>query len=253
MLAAPLAELLGRSLADGGAALRTALGSAVFLDAVWRTLWLALVATLVTVGLGTVYALAVAVGPAWVRAFLVAGLLVSLWTSVMVRTFGWMLLELPTGALYWLLHNLGLADAPLQVFQTTAAMYPAMVAVMLPFAVLAVLGPVTAIDRDLLAAAAVSGAGPLLTFRTVVLPSLRGAMISGGVLVFVMSLGFYVTPLLLGGPSNLTVSGLINAQLRTANRIDVGAAMSVLLIAGTVGAYLIADRLFRVSERWGGR
>jgi putative spermidine/putrescine transport system permease protein len=76
-------------------------------------------------------------------------------------------------------------------------------------------------------------------------------MLSGGVLVFVMSLGFYVTPLLLGGPGNMTVSGVINAQMNQANRPDVGAAMSILLVGGTMIVYLVADRMFRVSEKWG--
>jgi putative spermidine/putrescine transport system permease protein len=126
-----------------------------------------------------------------------------------------------------------------------------MVAVMLPFAVLPVMSALQSIDREQLNAASVFGAGPLLTFRIVTWPQMLPSVISGGVLVFVMSLGFYVTPLLLGGPSNMTVSGVINQQLNTANRPDLGAAMSILLVGGTMLIYLVADRLFKVSEKWG--
>jgi len=201
--------------------------------------------------IGSVYALGVALAPAWFKAVLMGGLMLSLWTSVMVRTFGWMLMELPTGAIYWAITKLGIGIEPLDIYQTTVAMYPAMIAVMLPFAVLPVLGAVNALDREQLNASAILGAGPLLTFRAVIAPALAPALISAAVLVFVMSLGFYVTPMLLGGPTTMTVSGIINTQLNTVGRDDVGAAMSILLIGATVGIYLVSDRLFRVSERWG--
>nr|WP_260149081.1 ABC transporter permease subunit [Microbacterium endophyticum] len=200
---------------------------------------------------GAFYALAIMGSPLWLRLTLLAALLLSLWTSVMVRSFGWVLLELPKGALYWFLNLLGLRDEPLDFYQTTIGMYPAMIAVMLPFAVLPMMSALQSIDHEQLNAARVFGAGELLTFRTVTWPQIIPAMISGGVLVFVMSLGFYVTPLLLGGPSNLTVSGVINAQINQANRPDLGAAMSILLVGGTMLVYLIADRLFKVSEKWG--
>ncbi|MET7399682.1 ABC transporter permease [Dactylosporangium sp. NPDC005572] len=251
MLGVPVVALLQQALSGQGNAFAEALHMEVFIGSVWRTLLLAATVTAATVLIGTCYALAVAVGPAWVKAVLMGGLLISLWTSIMVRTIGWMLIELPAGALYWLLEKAHLRSEPIELYQTTAAMYPAMIAVMLPFAVLPILASVLALDREQLNAATVFGAGPMLTLGAVVLPAIRQAMISGGVLVFVMSLGFYVTPLLLGGPSNMTMSGIINGQLNNANRADVGAAMSLLLIGGTVAIYLVADRLFKVSERWG--
>jgi putative spermidine/putrescine transport system permease protein len=250
-LAIPIGALFVRAFSGEGNAFAEAITMPVFLSALWRTLLMALVVTVLSVLTGACYALAIAVSPAWLKAFLMVGLLLSLWTSIMVRTFGWMLLELPKGALYWFLNLLGLADEPIELYQTTPAMYPAMLAVLLPFAVLPVLAAVTSLDREQLNAATVSGAGPLLTFRAVILPAISHAVISAAVLVFVMSLGFYVTPLLLGGPSNMTLSGIIDAQLNTSNRADIGAAMSILLVGGTVGTYLVADRLFRVSERWG--
>jgi len=250
MLAIPLIVLLQQAL-SGDDAFGYAFSSAVFRSAVWRTLVLATITTVATVVIGSVYALGVALAPAWFKAVLMGGLMLSLWTSVMVRTFGWMLMELPTGAIYWAITKLGIGIEPLDIYQTTVAMYPAMIAVMLPFAVLPVLGAVNALDREQLNASAILGAGPLLTFRAVIAPALAPALISAAVLVFVMSLGFYVTPMLLGGPTTMTVSGIINTQLNTVGRDDVGAAMSILLIGATVGIYLVSDRLFRVSERWG--
>lgn len=250
-LGLPLVWLVTVSFKTGGEAYGDMWNVAAFGGAVGRTLVMAVVVTVLTVIMGVFYALAIAAAPIWLRITLLAALLLSLWTSVMVRSFGWILLELPKGAIYWFLHALGLRDEPLEFYQTTIGMYPAMLAVMLPFAVLPVMSALQSIDREQLNAARVFGAGTALTFRTVTWPQIVPSMLSGGVLVFVMSLGFYVTPLLLGGPANLTVSGVINAQVNQANRPDVGAAMSILLVAGTMLIYLIADRLFKVSEKWG--
>jgi putative spermidine/putrescine transport system permease protein len=223
----------------------------IFIKSIGLTLILAVVVTIVTVVLGYFYAMGIAASPAWLKVVLTGGLLLSLWTSIMVRSFGWILVEIPKGAIYWFLNLVGLADQPIQLYQTTLGMYPAMIAVMLPFAVLPLTSAIGSLDREQLNAAAIFGAGPMLTFRKVILPAVSPAMISAGVLVFVLSLGFYVTPLLLGGPSNMTVSVVINTEISTANRPDLAAAMSILLIGGTVIIYLIADRLFKVSEKWG--
>ncbi|RKN05945.1 ABC transporter permease [Streptomyces radicis] len=247
----PLLTLVRRSLEGGGAAYADAFEVPAFTGSLVRTVVMAAVVMALTMVLGSLYALAVVASPTWLRFGLLAALVLSLWTSIMVRSFGWMLLELPRGALHWFLDLLGLADEPIELYQTTAGMYPAMVAVMLPFAVLPVMTALQSIDRQQLSAATIFGAGPWLTFRAVTWPQIMPSVLSGGVLVFVMSLGFYVTPLLLGGPGNMTVSGVINAQMNQANRPDIGAAMSILLVGGTMVVYLLADRLFRVSEKWG--
>jgi putative spermidine/putrescine transport system permease protein len=250
-LGLPMIALITQSLEGGGAAYPGMFVVPAFLASLGRTVLMAFIVMVLTMVFGAAYALAIVASPTWLRLCLLAALILSLWTSIMVRSFGWMLLELPKGAIYWFLGLFGLAGEPIELYQTTFGMYPAMVAVMLPFAVLPVMSALQSIDTEQLKAATIFGAGPLLTFRSVTWPQIVPAVISGGVLVFIMSLGFYVTPLLLGGPSNLTVSGLINSQMSQANRPDLGAAMSILLVAGTMLVYLVADRLFNVSEKWG--
>ncbi len=250
-LGLPVIALLMQSFETGGEAYIGMFSVPAFVASLIRTVVLAVIVMILTMVFGTAYALAISASPTWLRLVLLAALILSLWTSVMVRSFGWMLLELPKGAIYWFLNLLGLTNEPVELYQTTIGMYPAMIAVMLPFAVLPVMSALQSHDREQLNAATIFGAGPWLTFRTVTWPQILPSVISGGVLVFVMSLGFYVTPLLLGGPGNMTVSGVINAQINQANRPELGAAMSILLVAGTMLVYLIADRLFKVSEKWG--
>ncbi|SIR79569.1 putative spermidine/putrescine transport system permease protein [Microbacterium sp. RURRCA19A] len=250
-LGVPMIALIAMSFEGGGAAYPEAFAVPAFLGSLGRTVVIAVVTMVLTMILGAAYALAIVTSPSWLRIALLAALMLSLWTSVMVRSFGWVLLELPKGAIHWFLGVIGLGDQPVEIYQTVAGMYPAMIAVMLPFAVLPVMSALQSIDKEQLNAATIFGAGPLLTFRTVTWPHIVPSIISGGVLVFVMSLGFYVTPLLLGGPANMTVSGVINAQMSKADRPDLAAAMSILLVGGTMLIYLVADRLFKVSEKWG--
>lgn len=250
-LGLPMVALIMQSFETAGAAYPGMFQVPAFLSSLGRTLLMAVIVTAITTVLGAAYSLAIASAPTWLRLLLLAALLLSLWTSIMVRSFGWMLLELPRGAIYWFLGLIGMGGEPIELYQTTIGMYPAMVAVMLPFAVLPIMSSLQSIDKEQLAAARIFGAGPLLSFRAVTWPQIVPSLISGGVLVFVMSLGFYVTPLLLGGPGNMTVSGVINAQMNQANRPELGAAMSILLVAGTMLIYLVADRLFKVSEKWG--
>ncbi|AWB88600.1 ABC transporter permease [Salinibacterium hongtaonis] len=250
-LGAPIAMLIIQAFESGGSAFGEMFAMNAFTAALLRTLVMAVIVTLLTMLVGALYGLGIWAAPSWLSMVLVAFLMLSLWTSIVVRTVGWMLIEIPRGALFWLLNTLGLTDEPIELYQTAIAMYPAMVAVMLPFVVLPVMTAMSGIDKEQLNAAVIFGAGPTLVLRSVILPALKPSLISGGVLVFVMSLGFYVTPLLLGGPSNLTVSGVINLQINTTNRPDLGAAMSLLLVGATVVIYLIADKLFKVSEKWG--
>jgi len=200
---------------------------------------------------GTIYALALVIAPTWMKVVLFFALFTIFWTSLLVRTYGWILLILPQGALYWALHGLGLRDAPLDIYQKPPAPYPAMVHVMLPYVVLPVYAAARSLDPMHIRAARVLGAKPFLILRKVVLPQLRPGMVSGAILVFVMSLGFYVTPQLLGAARSPMVASLIGTYFNTPNRAGTAAAMSLLLLLVVVIVYLVADRVFKVSEQWG--
>jgi putative spermidine/putrescine transport system permease protein len=92
---------------------------------------------------------------------------------------------------------------------------------------------------------------PLILWK-VLLPALRGGIVAGAVLVFVMSLGFYVTPTLLGDPTKQFVASTIGHDFSVPGAAPTAAAMSLALLAVVVVVYLIADKVFRVSETWGG-
>lgn len=228
------------------------LGDPLFRASLWRTFVLAAIVSILTMFFGTVFALGLAVAPKWLAALMLAALFTIFWTSLLVRTYGWLLLYLPTGPIYTVLHALGLADQPISIYQTNFASYPAMVHVMLPYVVLPVFAATRQIDPTLIRAARVLGARAPLILWKIVLPALRAGMAAGAVLVFVMSLGFYVTPTLLGSQTSQLVATLIGLDFSQAGQTPTAAAMSVVLLVVVLVVYVGADKLFKVSEQWGG-
>lgn len=249
LLLAPIGFLAYDALSGSG--FKDALGDAIFRASVVRTLLLATLVSVLTLIFGTIYAMALAVAPRWVAVLLLVSLFTLFWTSLLVRTYGWILLYLPQGPIYSTLHALGLRDTPLAIFQTSFASYPAMVHIMMPYVVLPVYAAIRQIDPLHLPAARVLGARPLLILRRIVLPQLRAGIMAGAVLVFIMSLGFYVTPQLLGSPTGPTVASLIGGAFSAPDQTSAAAAMSLLLLVVVIVVYAAADRVFKVSEQWG--
>ena len=242
-LVLPLAALVDRSVSDQGiGAAFDLLGDDLFVDALKRTLVLSLIVTFGCCVIGVPYTLAMVGARRSVGLVLLLILLSTFWISILVRTFGWVLLLQPAGALEQVLHKFGLVSGSLDLFQTTPAMYPAMVHVMLPFFILPVYASCLRLDTDLLRAGQSLGAKPLSVLRHVVLPHLRPAILAGASIVFMLSLGFFVTPLLLGGPDNLTVATLINRQFSELYDLGTAATMALFLLIVVLVLYLVIDR-----------
>jgi ABC-type spermidine/putrescine transport system permease subunit I len=250
-LVAPLGSVATTAVAERGwGSFADVAGSEIFVSAALRTLLLATVVTVCCWVLGLAYGLGLAVSGGTLRGLLLGVLFAVFWISLVVRSYGWVLVYQPAGPLSRLLTGLGLRDAPLDLLQTAPAMYPAMVHVMLPLMVLPVYGAVLRLDERRIWAARSLGASPAMLLRRVVLPELRAASAAGAVLVFISSLGFYVTPALLGGPTNLTVGTLIAQQFYELLDYGTASAMGVLLLVAVGVLYVCADRLVGVSGKW---
>jgi putative spermidine/putrescine transport system permease protein len=161
VLIVPLGFLVANAFqsANGKTGVSQALSDPIFRSSLWRTFVLAAIVCALTLVLGTIYALAMAVAPKWLAAVLLIALFTIFWTSLLVRTYGWILLYLPKGPIYGVLHGLGLRSRPLAIFQTNLASYPAMVHVMMPYVVL----PVFAATRQ------APGQGPIAAAMSLVL------------------------------------------------------------------------------------
>lgn len=225
------------------------LGSSAFRSGVLTTVLLAVLTTAISLVVGTVYALAMAVTRPGVGRVLSIVLLLSFWISLLVRTYGWLLALQPNGALDYLAQQTGTGET-LGLFQTLPGLVLPMVHILLPYMVLPIYAAVQAVEPSQLRAARSLGGSSTLVLRSVVLPGLRSGALAGTVLVFILSLGFYVTPAFLGAPSDRVMAIVIGEVFGRQRDLALASAMGVLMLAGVLLLYFAADRVLRISEQW---
>ena len=169
--------------------------------------------------------------------------LVPFWTALLVRTYAWLVLLQRHGVVNSLLMNWGIIDQPLALVYNFTGTVIGMLHIMIPFLVLPLYANMRAIDRDYVRAAASLGASPTSAFWRVYLPLSMPGLAAGTVMVFVICLGFYVTPQFLGGGRVTTIS--MKIQTNVATYFDWGAASSlgVVLLVITVAVFWGFSRL----------
>lgn len=197
------------------------------------------IVTLVSVLIG--YPLAYAMSSAgrlWSTVILIC-LLMPFWTSMLVRTYAWMVLLGRDGIVNNLLIWFGIVEAPLRLLHNETAVIIGMIHVLMPFFVFPVYAVMRRIDHNLLLAAEGLGASRWATFRDVYFP-LTVPGIAGGVsLVFILAIGFFITPALLGGGRVMMIAILIEQEVRQFLNWDLGGALSVALLLATLTAYAL--------------
>jgi ABC-type spermidine/putrescine transport system permease subunit I len=208
-------------------------GDTVFLSVFWTTLRTALAVTAGALLLGYPVALAMSrLGRSGARLVLIIVLL-PFWTSVLVRSYAWMVLLGRKGLINEILIAAGLIDAPLKLLNTPLAVHVAMIHILLPYMILPIASVLRQMDAALPRAAAGLGATPRSVFAQVILPLSMPGVAAGVLLVFVLSLGFYITPALVGGPRDFMLSMLIAQQVDLLNW-PYAACLSATLLAATL-------------------
>jgi spermidine/putrescine transport system permease protein len=245
---APLAIILAYSLltrgAYGGIDLPwTAesyqrLADSIYLAILWRSIWIAALATALCLALG--FPLALFISRAGKRKNLYLSLVIlPFWTSFLVRTYAWMFLLRDTGLINTFLQKIGLIHNPLPLLYNNGAVVLGLVYGYLPFMVLPLYATLERLDRNLLEAAADLGARPWSTLTRIVIPLCAPGIRAGATLVFIPCLGAYLTPDLLGGGKSVMIGNLIQNQFTTARDWPFGSAVSLALMA-IVMALLVA-------------
>ncbi len=184
-----------------------------------------------------------------VLGLVVACILLPLWTSILVRTYAWVVLLQPNGLINRALLNLGLTDHPLQLLYNEGAVLTAMVHVLLPYMVLPIYSVLRTIPPNLSRAARSLGASSVAEFFTVILPLTRTGMVAGCVMVFVLSIGYFITPMLLGGPRTLMISTLINQQITSVLNWSFGGALGAMLLVVTLAIILVFNKAMLASRQ----
>ena len=182
--------------------------------------------------------------PRWVLIGLVF-LMLPFWTSILVRTYAWMILLGRNGVLNQTLLGAGMIDKPVALIFNTTGVVIGMVHVLLPYMVFPIYSAMLRVNRDLLLAAEGLGASGWSVFRRVFLPLTMPGVIAGTALVFILSLGFYITPALLGGGKVIMIAVLIEQQVRQFLEWGFAAALSCLLLVVAVLFYVLLNRLGR--------
>jgi putative spermidine/putrescine transport system permease protein len=164
-------------------------------------------------------------------------------TSVMVRTYAWIVILGRQGLINELLRTTGLVSSPLSLLYNSSAVVVGMTYVMLPYMVLTLYTTMRRIDQRLLHAAQNLGASPLQIFGRVIVPLSLPGVISGSLLVFLLSLGFFITPALMGGPPDVLLAMLVEREIELTANWGFGSAMGMILFLITAGGIIAYYRV----------
>ena len=222
-----------------------------YLHVLTNTFWIAFVSTVTCLVIGYPFAYLMTVVPGRVAGLLLIAVLLPFWSSLLVRTFAWQVILRDTGIINTFLINLGLISEPLTLIRTTGGVIIGMSHILLPFMVLPIYAVMRRIDPEYGRAAANLGAPPVSAFLRIFLPLSLPGVVAGSLLVFVLALGFYITPALLGGLRDQMISQVIVQQVQQRLDWGFGTAMSVLLMVITLVILFIASRAIRLRDVFG--
>lgn len=221
---------------------------AVYLRVMGRTLRISALVTIITLLLGFPLAALMARTRGLLLALLLLAVLLPLWTSVLVRTYAWLVLLQRNGVLNDVLLGLHIVSAPVQLLRTEGAVVLAMSHVLLPFMVLPLYSALRAIPHEYVRAAQMLGAGSFSVFRHVVLPLSLPGVASGCLMTFLLAIGFFVTPALIGGPQQMMLATLVQQQVtELLNWPFAGALVGVLLVF-VLALVLVFNRVVRLDR-----
>ncbi len=221
-----------------------------FLRVLAQTFATALLVAVLTLLLGFPLAYAMAEAGPRMAALMMVLVTMSFWTSFLVRTYAWMVILGKSGPIAWLSATL-LGGAPPELLFTRFSSTLAMVHILIPYMVLSLYAALRRIEPAVLRSAASLGAPPVSVFRHVILPLAAPGVVNGLTLVFVLCLGFYVTPVLIGSPREQMIAGVIGHQVEEFLAFGEASALSVVLLASTMIVLGVYHRRFGLDRLWG--
>lgn len=249
----PVVWLLMRSFSDpqwGLQNFEVLLTRPVYLKTLWNTVAISGTVTLVCAVLGYPLAYSMANGSELTKRLLLFAVLIPFWTSILVRAFAWVVLLQRQGLVNAIMINLGIISDPLVMLHNRTGTLIGMVQVLLPFMVLPLYSVMLRVDGRLLQAASVLGANPFRVFVRVYLPLTMPGLLAGATLVFLIALGYYITPALLGGPQDMMIAQLIQQQVSSFGNWGLAGALSVTLLVATGMVLIVMRYLFGVRQLW---
>lgn len=251
----PLGIMTWRSVTHEGFSLEiygNLVTSPQYLKVMLTSLKIVTITTAATLMLGYPVAYALTVADGWTRVAILTVVTIPYWVDVIVRSFSWLIVLGDNGILNKTLMQIGLTGQPLPLLYNMTSVLLGMIQILLPMMIIVLFGAMLRIDRNLLLAAKVHGASEWQAFRNVFLPLSLPGVTSACLLVFVIGLGFYVTPALLGSPAETMISQTIMIEASENLDYERASAAGVLLLAITLAIVIIYNRYFGLERLWGG-
>lgn len=225
--------------ADGSIAKRD---TQIYVKLYTKTLKMALIITVLTMLLGYPLAFYMAHASDGLANFLMVFVLLPFWTSLLVRTTAWIALLQTNGVVNSTLMAIGVTDQPLEMLYTQFSTIIAMTHILLPFMVLPLFAVMRGIDNSYIRAAMSMGSTPLGAWYKIYLPMSLPGLSAGALLVFIISIGYYITPALVGGTDGQMISNIIAFHMQQSNNWELAAALGSLLLILILVLYWLFDR-----------
>ncbi len=242
-----LAAIDHRLDANGGIVAAPA-DQAIYLGIFLRTFWIALVVTVLCLLLGYPVAYQLAALPPRQSNLLLILVLLPFWTSLLVRTAAWVVLLQREGVINDLLIKLGLIGEPLQLVYNRFGVYVAMTHILLPFMILPLYSVMRGLPPHYMRAAASLGAGPVRAFWRVYLPQTVPGIGAGCLLVFILAIGYYITPALIGGANDQMVSYFVAFFTNQTINWGMASALGAVLLLATLLLFALYARLVGIDR-----
>ena len=217
-------------------------GPKIYVDLYTKTLRIALIITLLTIALGYPLSYYLAGLPDRTANMLIVFVLLPFWTSLLVRTTSWIALLQTNGVINSFLMWVGIIGQPMEMLYTEFATIIAMTHILLPFMILPLYSVMRGIDPSYFRAAMSMGAKPIPAFLRIYLPMSLPGLSAGALLVFIISVGYYITPALVGGTEGQMISNLIAFHMQQSNNWGLAAALGSILLAVILLLYWTYDR-----------
>ena len=247
----PMIEMVGRSVGLSQGALTTEFYSPIFSKTIYvrilvNTFLISLLTTVITLVLAYPVAYMIATGSRTTSLLLSFCTLVPFFTSLLVRTYGWMVLLSPEGLLNQLLTGFGLE--PVSLLYTRTAVLIGMVYSLLPYMVLTLASVFRGIDPSYMRAAGLFGASNVRAFQHVFFPLSLPGVLGGSLLVFLLAIGYFITPALLGSGRDQMIAMVVYEQVQRSLNWEFAAALSTLLFATTLVVFFVYARVFKLGK-----
>jgi len=220
---------------------------AIYTNIFWRTMWIAGVVTVASLLIGFPIAYLLANTSSKVSNLLMFCVLLPFWTSLLVRTSAWVVLLQKNGVVNSSLMGLGIIDEPLTMLFARPGVYIAFIHLLLPFVILPLYSVMKSISPAYMRAAESLGAHPAIAFVRVYLPQTLPGIGAGGILAFILAIGYYITPALIGGPQDQMLSYFIANHANSTLNWGLASALGGVLLVTTMILFTIYNRLTGAS------